>query len=134
MKNEARSMLDGSQREGYYTHYSISIGGARKKKEVQSACACRKRSKVKFGKWASFRCAFVFSFARPRPFAALSFFCLARPIPSAALSFFHLPDPPPFAALSFFHLPDPPPFAALSFLLFWSNSTTSMFNVQCSNV
>ena len=147
MKNEARSMLDGSQREGYYKHYSISIGGARKKKEVQSACACRKRSKVKFGKWASFRCAFVFSFARPRPFAALSFFHLPDPGLSLRFRFFicqthpfrcafvfSFARPIPFAALSFFHLPDPPPFAALSFLLFWSNSTTSMFNVQCSNV
>jgi hypothetical protein len=41
-----------------------------------------------------------------------------------------LPDPSLSLALSFFQLPDPPPFAALSFLLFWSNSTTSMFNVQ----
>ena len=93
MKNEARSMLDGSQREGYYKHYSISIGGARKKKEVQSACACRKRSKVKFGKWASFRCAFVFSFARPRPFAALSFFHLPDPGLSLRFRFFAWPDP-----------------------------------------
>ena len=85
--------------------------------------------------------AFVFSFARPRPFAVLSFFHLPDPGLSLRFRFFAWPDPslplrfrfficqthPLLLRFRFFHLPDPPPFAALSFLLFWSNSTTSMF-------